>query len=138
MEGKKSFVDEFFPKTEAAKPSKFDALNSIFPPRPTGDMKDSAQLQWSESWRKTAANGVNGKSQSTAKKNGKPVSNYELSEPCLMSSSVHYGGREDFIPEASVTGNFGAQYNYKKDKEDYLGNSEGASRGDWWQGSYYY
>ncbi|KAK8949968.1 hypothetical protein KSP40_PGU018269 [Platanthera guangdongensis] len=51
-----------------------------------------------------------------------------------MSSSVHYGGRDDFITDTSSTYNSEAQFSCKKNKEDDSGNSEVATRGDWWQG----
>lgn len=35
------------------------------------------------------------------KKNNDPNVPCEIAEPCLMSSSVYYGGRDDFIPEIS-------------------------------------
>ncbi|KAL0915154.1 hypothetical protein M5K25_015553 [Dendrobium thyrsiflorum] len=142
MEGRKSFVDEFFPiNNETAKTSKYDSLGSIFPPLSTGAGKDS---EWSALCRKTeteAGNswGSTGQNQSTAKKNSKPLNFSELPESCLMSSSVYYGGRDDYIPQTSATHNSGANYTYNKhNKEDDLGNSEVATRGDWWQGSYYY
>ncbi|XP_020590331.1 uncharacterized protein LOC110031465 [Phalaenopsis equestris] len=136
MAGRKSFVDEFFPiKNEAAKTAKYESLGSIFPPLSTVAGNNS---EWPASWRNTETEGGNSRG-STAKKSNKTVGLHELSESCLMSSSVYYGGRDDYIPQTSAAQNSGAHYSYKKNnKEDDLGNSEVATRGDWWQGSYYY
>ncbi|PKU77110.1 hypothetical protein MA16_Dca001716 [Dendrobium catenatum] len=78
--------------------------------------------------------GSTGQNQSTAKKNSKPLNFCDLPESCLMSSSVYYGGRDDYIPQTSATHNSGAHYSYKKqNKEEDSGNSDVATRGDWWQ-----
>ncbi|KAK8935413.1 hypothetical protein KSP39_PZI013432 [Platanthera zijinensis] len=140
MEGKKSFVDELFPGREAAQQAKSDILSSIFPPRSMVTCSDA-----SGSWRKHGGDAQNGnsrgspsKNQNSGKKSSSPVYLCELPESCLMSSSVYYGGRDDFIPDSSTSQNSSTRYNHKKDKDDDSGNTDVATRGDWWQGSFYY
>ncbi|XP_020577230.1 uncharacterized protein LOC110038489 [Phalaenopsis equestris] len=138
MEGKKSFVDDLFPRREAAKS---DILSSIFPPPTTGGGKDSSHSDFNGTWRKQGEGNSRGspsKNQSSGKKYSNPVYLYELQEPCLMSSSVYYGGRDDFIPESSTSNNSSTYFNCKADKEDDSADTDVATRGDWWQGSFYY
>uniref|UniRef100_A0A7N0TG40 Uncharacterized protein n=1 Tax=Kalanchoe fedtschenkoi TaxID=63787 RepID=A0A7N0TG40_KALFE len=52
-------------------------------------------------------------------------------QPCHLSSSLYYGG-QDVCSSTTHSANF------KKDKEDGDNNPQGASRGNWWQGSLYY
>lgn len=141
MEGKKSFVDELFPRREAAQQAKSDILSSIFPPRTAGGGKDSSHSDFTGTRRKQGEGNSRGspsKNQSSGKKHSNPVYLYELPESCLMSSSVYYGGRDDFIPESSDSYNSSTHFNCKKDKEDDSANTDVATRGDWWQGSFYY
>ncbi|GMI69719.1 hypothetical protein like AT2G39855 [Hibiscus trionum] len=60
----------------------------------------------------------------------------ETVEPCYLSSSIYYGGQENYSPRTDSP-----QY-FKKDggDDDPNGNnsSGGASRGNWWKGSLYY
>ncbi|KAI0498388.1 hypothetical protein KFK09_021629 [Dendrobium nobile] len=157
MEEKKlSFVDEFFPEKEPALPSKSDILSTIFPPRSPVAVKDSvhyevsavrATKQENEGQSLTEQMGASsgsfqvssGKNQEQdgLKKNNDPNVPCEIAEPCLMSSSVYYGGRDDFIPEISSSYKSDSSNNYKKDNED-GNNSDVANRGEWWQGSFYY
>ncbi|KAL5580905.1 hypothetical protein UlMin_013347 [Ulmus minor] len=64
----------------------------------------------------------------------------ERVEPCHLSSSLYYGGQEVYSQSPS-TQTYGSYPLFKKDgKEDDPsgGNSNDASRGNWWQGSLYY
>lgn len=154
MEGKKSsFVDEFFPQKEAAPPSESDILSSIFPPQSPVAVKDSfhyeflpsrARKHGNEGLSSTERIGTPGemlhinqiKNQDGLKKNIDTIMAREIAEPCLMSSSVYYGGRDDFIPESSSPYKSGSSYNCKDDED--ASNSDLANRGEWWQGSFYY
>ncbi|KAH6814555.1 hypothetical protein C2S51_023573 [Perilla frutescens var. frutescens] len=65
----------------------------------------------------------------------------EKPEPCPLSSSLYYGGKEDMYVKSSSPHTSGPHTDYKKDGgvDDPSGNdSTGASRGNWWQGSLYY
>ncbi|KAJ0020692.1 hypothetical protein Pint_32673 [Pistacia integerrima] len=63
----------------------------------------------------------------------------EIAEPCHLSSSLYYGGQDIYShsPSSRAAGSYPV---FKKDGEedDPNGNSHGASRGNWWQGSLYY
>ncbi|XP_010534548.1 PREDICTED: uncharacterized protein LOC104810063 [Tarenaya hassleriana] len=56
----------------------------------------------------------------------------EEAQPCNWSSSIYYGGQENYSPIAPTSTN-----SFKKDGED-QGDSKSASRGNWWEGSLYY
>ncbi|PKA63131.1 hypothetical protein AXF42_Ash007927 [Apostasia shenzhenica] len=139
MEGKKSCFDEQFPRKETAEPPKPDILSSTFPPYSAEAGKHS-----SGSWRKQSDEGqvscIYGNSKNKRGKNSsaEPVYLCELPETCLMSSSIYYGGRDDFIPESSSRNQKRTNFTYKNDRDDITNNSEVATRGDWWQGSLYY
>ncbi|KAG0466594.1 hypothetical protein HPP92_018174 [Vanilla planifolia] len=145
---KKSFVDELFPRREAALQTKSDILSSIFPPRPTVAGNLSSHLERTLAGRKQGADeqissvnthGSSSRNHNMVKRNGNPVYLWELPESCLMSSSVFYGGRDDFIPDPSYAHHSARPYAHKRDyKEDDSSSSDVASTGDWWQGSVYY
>ncbi|KAF3975804.1 hypothetical protein CMV_000956 [Castanea mollissima] len=61
----------------------------------------------------------------------------ETMEPCYLSSSIYYGGQENYSPRAGSTE---SQKIFKKDggEDDSNNNANSASRGNWWQGSLYY
>ncbi|XP_024461939.2 uncharacterized protein LOC7494463 isoform X1 [Populus trichocarpa] len=80
---------------------------------------------------KGESSGISGKGQSSVYQNETP-------EPCYFSSSIYYGGQENYSPR---TKNAESQHVFKKDygKDDPNGNDpNSASRGNWWQGSLYY
>ncbi|KAJ8631822.1 hypothetical protein MRB53_025145 [Persea americana] len=57
-------------------------------------------------------------------------------EPCFLSSSIHYGGREHYVHSSNARD---SPRKYEKEaEEDDLNSMNIASRGDWWQGSLYY
>ncbi|PON56530.1 hypothetical protein PanWU01x14_180980 [Parasponia andersonii] len=61
--------------------------------------------------------------------------NYQTAEPCYFSSSIYYGGQENYSPRTSTTHE--SQHIFKKDgsEDDSNGNnSNSALRGNWWQG----
>ncbi|OMO76407.1 hypothetical protein COLO4_25564 [Corchorus olitorius] len=63
----------------------------------------------------------------------------ETAEPCYFSSSIYYGGQENYSPRKKPTHE--SPHYIKKDGKDddpNESNSSGASRGNWWQGSLYY
>ncbi|KAI3427698.1 uncharacterized protein J3R85_009269 [Psidium guajava] len=60
----------------------------------------------------------------------------ETTEPCYLSSSIYYGGQENYSPRTAESHSA-----FKKDgvdDESNESNSDSASRGNWWQGSLYY
>ncbi|KAK4756056.1 hypothetical protein SAY87_009813 [Trapa incisa] len=68
---------------------------------------------------------------------------HEISEPSYLSSSIYYGGQENYSPRTPTSDQPQHMFQFKKyerdDDEDSNGsNSESASRGNWWKGSLYY
>ncbi|KAM7262659.1 hypothetical protein ACFE04_000342 [Oxalis oulophora] len=49
-------------------------------------------------------------------------------EPSYLSSSIHYGGQENYSPKSTEY-----HHVFKKNEGDNDPNSNGASRGNWWQ-----
>ncbi|GAV56834.1 hypothetical protein CFOL_v3_00376 [Cephalotus follicularis] len=65
----------------------------------------------------------------------------ETVEPCYLSSSIYYGGQENYSPTTRSTESPHINQHKTDDgKEDDPNgsNSNSASRGNWWQGSLYY
>ncbi|KAF3433595.1 hypothetical protein FNV43_RR24697 [Rhamnella rubrinervis] len=80
------------------------------------------------------------KSEGSSTKSKDSIYQNESAEPCYFSSSIYYGGQENYSPRTSGTTE--SQHIFKKDgngDDDPNGNnSNSASRGNWWQGSLYY
>lgn len=76
---------------------------------------------------------------SVLNKDGSSVFHNEIADPCSLSSSLYYGGR-DICSQSPNARASGTGHNFKKDGggEDDSDNSNIASRGNWWQGSLYY
>ncbi|XP_068636103.1 uncharacterized protein [Aristolochia californica] len=60
----------------------------------------------------------------------------ELVEHTLLSSSVHYGGRDNF--ESSTTRTYAGTPTIFGNNSGEDVSDGGSPRGNWWQGSYYY
>ncbi|XP_048325545.2 uncharacterized protein LOC125421264 isoform X2 [Ziziphus jujuba] len=78
------------------------------------------------------------KSESSSIKGKDSTYQNESAEPCYFSSSIYYGGQENYSPRTRATE---SQNVFKKDGSDddpNGNNSNSASRGNWWQGSLYY
>ncbi|GMI80812.1 Salt Induced Serine rich [Hibiscus trionum] len=133
-------------------------LGSIFPPPPkvpgrdyvhSGKIANSGwfNLILAGSWMREY--GVNfghvfvsdGKGQSSGTINKDRNSSFyhnETVEPSYLSSSIYYGGQENYSPSSKTTG--APQYLKREGEDDDPNgnNSSAASRGNWWQGSLYY
>ncbi|CAK9323807.1 unnamed protein product [Citrullus colocynthis] len=62
----------------------------------------------------------------------------ETMEPSYFSSSIFYGGQENYSPRTNASE---IHHNFKtegKDNDANESNSNSASRGNWWKGSLYY
>ncbi|KAL8525659.1 hypothetical protein ACS0TY_015052 [Phlomoides rotata] len=60
----------------------------------------------------------------------------ERPEPCPLSSSLYYGGKEDMYIRSSSPHTSGSSTNYKKDggvDDSSKNNSNGVARRNWWQ-----
>ncbi|XP_010923253.2 uncharacterized protein [Elaeis guineensis] len=152
-------ADDLFGRKEAAASSVSSSssssgyFNSVFPPVSSIMGKDSAHsdLYWTLDKQKTEGQignsqssraddkcqGGPSKSHTTTNKDGKSAYSFESAESSYFGSSIHYGGREIYTSSPSMWTS-GAPNNYKNNDDDDLGDSNVATRGDWWQGSLYY
>ncbi|XAR60661.1 hypothetical protein NMG60_11034124 [Bertholletia excelsa] len=159
MDGKKqvgsssssSFTAELFGSIESIQPAASTGIfASIFPPPSTvlgRNLSCSALMGCMQKQSSEAGSNLwNAKQGTTAKKNeygGNSMTKERKSifegsvEPCPLSSSLYYGGQEDMYVNSSGTQTPSANSIFKKDgtEDDSSGyNSQGASRGNWWQG----
>ncbi|XVF83801.1 hypothetical protein PTKIN_Ptkin16aG0521800 [Pterospermum kingtungense] len=149
-----SSLDHLFgPKDSSSSSSSSSGIfGSIFPPPSTVLGRDSSHSGMMGSWNNQGLphhgkygnpdhnTDSKGQSSGTTKKAQSPSSIYQTEpmEPCNYSSSIHYGGQENYSPRKKTTD---SSHSFKKDggDDDPNGtNSSGASRGNWWQGSLYY
>ncbi|XVE52593.1 hypothetical protein DITRI_Ditri02bG0134400 [Diplodiscus trichospermus] len=143
----------FGPKDSSSSSSSTSGLfGTIFPPPSTMQGRDSGHTGMMGAWNNQGfphhskygnpdhTTDSKGQSSGTTNKDKSDSSIYqnETVEPCYFSSSIFYGGQENYSPSKKTT----ESPNYfKKDGEndDPNGsNSSGASRGNWWKGSLYY
>lgn len=137
-----SFDHLFGPKdSSSSSPASSGIFESIFPhPSKVPAGKDSGIME-NHGGRGKYANRDNVAQKAKGEGSGKGKSlvfQNETPEPCYLSSSIYYGGQENYSPR---TKNSEYQHVFKKDdeKEDPNGNDpNSASRGNWWQGSLYY
>ncbi|XP_058762389.1 uncharacterized protein LOC131640491 [Vicia villosa] len=123
--------DQLFGPKEASPTSSSSVFGSIFPPPPPSYVEG----------RGSRAQEVGSKilgTPGTSNSNKNTSSNYQnvTGEPSYFSSSIHYGGQENYSSRNRTT-----ESHHVKDKNhgDLNGsNSNSASRGDWWEGSLYY
>lgn len=117
-----------------------DVFASIFPPKGVG--RNSGCSEGKGSWQKepSGAGNLNTKQDNSYKhgdgnKEKNSIYQQEGGEPCYLSSSIYYGGREMYsrAPAHSTSNSYS---NFKKDGEE--DDPNGAARGNWWQGSLYY
>ncbi|KAG1337809.1 hypothetical protein COCNU_04G001150 [Cocos nucifera] len=156
-------ADDLFGRKEAAGSSASSSssssgyFSSVFPPASSIMGKDSAHsdLYWTLDKQRTEVQKGNAlssravtspddkcqggpsKSRTTSNKDGKSAYSIESAESSYFGSSIHYGGREFYSSSPSMRSS-GAPNNYKNNNDDDLGDSNVATRGDWWQGSLYY
>lgn len=143
--GASSFDHLFGPKDSSSSSSASSGIfGSIFPPPskvPAGrysgttgnHVGNETYVNPDNATRKAKgeSGGISGKGQSSVYQN-------ESSEPSYFSSSIYYGGQENYSPR---TKNSESQHVFKKDygKDDpNVNDPNSASRGNWWQGSLYY
>ncbi|XP_050236150.1 uncharacterized protein LOC126686158 [Mercurialis annua] len=141
-----SFTADLFGAKDSPSYSTTGSFASIFPP-PSKVLrkKSSGSEVVTGSWQKQGWNAKQGAapiSRETASYKMAKNPNFleEKVEPCHLSSSIYYGGQENYS-QIHSTPNSGSHPIFKKDgvDDDPNGNnSNGASRGNWWQGSLYY
>ncbi|KAK8593254.1 hypothetical protein V6N13_043144 [Hibiscus sabdariffa] len=152
VSGSSSSLDHLFgPKVSSSSATSSTGLfGTIFPPPSVVLGRDSSHSGIRGSWNNQglAHHGTYGnpdhtieysKGQSSGKRNkdkSSSIYHNETVEPCYLSSSIYYGGQENYSPRKKTT------HYFEKDggDDDPNGNnsSGGASRGNWWQGSLYY
>ncbi|XP_065872645.1 uncharacterized protein [Euphorbia lathyris] len=137
--GSSSFDHLFGPKdsSSSSASSSSSVFSSIFSNPSPGLGRDSAGTQAGNS--RYGNPGNNPQSHKGSSKDSSSMYQNETAEPCYFSSSIYYGGQENYSPR--TRNNSESHQAFKKDEknEDPNGNnSNSASRGNWWQGSLYY
>ncbi|KAG2723819.1 hypothetical protein I3843_02G164600 [Carya illinoinensis] len=139
-----------YPSSATSSSSTSGIFGSIFPPPSTVLGRDSTHDNRGGSGKYGNPDIItknNGKGESVAREKGSSYQkDHEIMEPChfnsepacYFSSSIYYGGQENYSPRTRSTE---SQHIFKKDggDDDSNGNNpNSASRGNWWQGSLYY
>ncbi|XP_030473223.1 uncharacterized protein LOC115690878 [Syzygium oleosum] len=92
------------------------------------------ELWWSKSGTPDDTSHVGGGGHSMLNRDMGTIYQEQRVQPCHLSSSIYYGGQENYCHPSSTQGS-GLNPVVKKD----AGEDDGsASRGNWWQGSLYY
>ncbi|XP_038679525.1 putative uncharacterized protein DDB_G0277255 [Tripterygium wilfordii] len=136
-----SSLDHLFGPKDSTSSSSSGIFSTIFPPPPTVLGRDSSQ----SGTRKHGNKKYDGQG-SKGESSGKDLYQDETVEPCNLSSSIYYGGQENYSPRTKINNpdHDHSHHNnlFKKDGKDddpnNGSNSNTASRGNWWQGSLYY
>ncbi|KAG6670184.1 uncharacterized protein LOC122291621 [Carya illinoinensis] len=132
----------FGPKNPSSSSS--GLFGSIFPPPSTVLGRDSSRNQGGSGKYGTPdiITQSSSKGESVGSNYREKGSNYqnETVEPCYFSSSIYYGGQENYSP---ITRSTESPHMFKDKKDGGDDDSNGsnpnsASRGNWWQGSLYY
>ncbi|KAI4370572.1 hypothetical protein MLD38_018913 [Melastoma candidum] len=139
-----SSLDVLFGPRDSGYGSGSGSFGSIFPP-PSAVLGRNSRAQDSGNPTGSRRHGTQasqgyGKADGSGKtKGGGIYPQNETAEPCYLSSSIYYGGQENYSPRTSRTSE--SHQMFKKedgDGESSTINSDSASRGNWWQGSLYY
>ncbi|CAK8538237.1 unnamed protein product [Lathyrus sativus] len=125
--------DQLFGPKESSPTSSSSVFGSIFPPPPPPYVEGRGSRAQELGSKNLGTLGNSNSNKNTS-------SNYQnvTGEPSYFSSSIHYGGQENYSSRNRTTE---SHHVLKKDKNhgDFNGNnSNTASRGDWWEGSLYY
>ncbi|URD74773.1 hypothetical protein MUK42_08548 [Musa troglodytarum] len=130
----------------SGKSSSSGYFSTVFPPTSTVMANGLPQLDLYRTLNKQSPDTNTGSAQRKTTENQKKGSGSpsksiypsESTELAYFGSSVHYGAR-DFYTTSSATNTCVNRINhYKTYGEDDSGNSNSATRGEWWQGSLYY
>lgn len=139
----KAFVDQYFP-VRNPNPKSTDVFGELLSPN---TRKESIKKQGGYGVQILNAHGAaaDGKFQGHSNKNHQPhkgsngAEHREVSEPCLMSSSVDYGCRDDYPYDPDNRYPGPSSYIDKKDRKDGSDYANPETAGaEWWQGSFYY
>ncbi|KAM7258706.1 hypothetical protein ACFE04_014447 [Oxalis oulophora] len=143
-----SFTSDLFGSKQATQSVSTGIFASIFPPPESVSRRHSSSSEeFGSSWpnRHSGNQEWNGKSGASAQYSEEVV-NYDIpikdknspyqedrENPWSLSSSIHYGGRDDYSNSKNCKNSGSYTTTFKKD-----GGEDDASRGNWWQGSLYY
>ncbi|CAB4270856.1 unnamed protein product [Prunus armeniaca] len=155
-------LDHLFGPKDSSSSSSSSLFGSIFPPPPSAGLGSSGKYGNPSALDNQSQGFYSSKGESTKGQNTKGASKdsmiyqNEAVEPCNFSSSIYYGGQENYSPRTGTTTeshqhHLCAKVNSadincvilqsKKDggDDDANGNNSNcASRGNWWKGSLYY
>ena len=132
-------VKEQPPASSGVFASIFPPPQSVAPGRPASEAiggqqkKPSSNQAWSAKQGSPTNSGTTGK----LPNKDEPIFREERGEPCHLSSSLYYGG-QDVYSHSPGTHSSGSYPTFKKEGGEDDPNANGASRGNWWQGSLYY
>ncbi|XP_006411225.2 uncharacterized protein LOC18028098 [Eutrema salsugineum] len=110
-------------------------FQSIFPPPSMGTQADLANRNGAAKYQRPNLGIPNERGERRKYKERKVYQNEETQPPCNLSSSIYYGGQENYSSSAPPQSTTNLD-DYMKDGEE--SGSERASRGNWWEGSLYY
>lgn len=130
--------DHLFGLKDSSSSATTGVFGSIFSPPSTVQGRGSSHSGSIRKQGETSSKG--GESNIFNSKDKSSIYENESAEPCYFSSSIYYGGQENYSPRTKPTTE-SLHHVVKKDggEEDPNGNnSNSASRGNWWQGSLYY
>lgn len=139
----KAFVDQYFPvRNPNPNPKTTDVFGELLSPNTKKSVKKQG---YGVHILNAHGAAPDGKFQGHNNKNHQPqkgsngTEHREVSEPCLMSSSVDYGCRDDYPYDPDNRYPGPSSYIDKKDRKDGsdYANPEIAGA-EWWQGSFYY
>ncbi|KAK7305808.1 hypothetical protein VNO77_43720 [Canavalia gladiata] len=131
-----NFDQLFGPKDPSTTSSSSTSIfGSIFPPPSTGGGRDSTKQDMKHNTYGAPGN-YSTKGESSGVTNKNTSTNYlnEAVEPSYYSSSIYYGGQENYSPRTRTTESHHIINKDKKDDDPNGNDSNSASRGNWWQG----
>ncbi|CAN7020292.1 unnamed protein product [Brassica oleracea var. botrytis] len=127
-----SFDHLFGPRVSSSSSSSTTGLfQSIFPPPLMGTQADLANPNGAAIYQPPGLGIPNERGERRKNKERKRYQNEETQPPCNLSSSIYYGGQDNYSSSTQPQSTTNPDV-YKKDGDE--GDSESASRGNWWEG----
>ncbi|XP_062157262.1 uncharacterized protein LOC133864848 [Alnus glutinosa] len=142
-----TFDHLFGPKdpSSASSSSSTGLFGSIFPPPSTVPGRDyshnqggSAKYGNPDVISTQISKGTERTGTRTGELKGSNIYQNETMEPCCFSSSIYYGGQENYSPRTRSSESDHILKKDGRDDDSNGSNPNSASRGNWWQGSLYY
>ncbi|CAL9008125.1 unnamed protein product [Prunus brigantina] len=139
-------LDHLFGPKDSSSSSSSSLFGSIFPPPPSAGLGSSGKYGNPSALDNQSQGFYSSKGESTKCQNTKGASKdsmiyqNEAVVPCNFSSSIYYGGQENYSPRTGTTTESHQHHLSKKDGDDDANgnNSNGASRGNWWKGMFFH